>query len=98
RWAVLPYTTLVRSAVARQTRQRRQVAGCLHPPEDRLDAGHQLGNVERLGDVVVRPQRQTSDPILGEATGGEEDDRGVPGRRMSSDPVEDRKSTRLNSS
>ena len=35
--------------------------GC--PPQQRLDARHQLLHVERLGDVIIRPQLQADDLV-----------------------------------
>jgi hypothetical protein len=44
----------------------------------RLDAGHQLGEVERLGQVVIGAQAQALDPLGDRAGGGEHQD---PARR-----------------
>src|SRR5690606_10007366 len=74
--------------VAREPRQRRQVAGGLGAAQDRLDPGHEFGDVEGLGDVIVRAQLEAAYPVLGQAAGGEEDDRGVAGGGVTSNPVE----------
>ncbi len=71
-----------------QTGERRQVAGRLRPSDDRSDPGNQLVDVERLGDVVVGAQLESPHSILGEATGGEQDDRYVAGRGLAAEPME----------
>src|SRR5690606_331067 len=63
-----------------QTGQRREVASGLRSPEHGAHPGRQLGDVERLGDVVVGPELETTHAIFGEAAGSEQDDRDVGGR------------------
>ena len=42
-----------------------------------LYAGHELGDCERLGDVVVAPDREAVHSVVGAVAGGEEDHRRV---------------------
>jgi hypothetical protein len=54
-----------------------QTAGRLgpDPAQDGPDAGHQLLEAERLGDVVVAPDGEPGHGVLGRVAGGEEHDR-----------------------
>ena len=45
--------------------------------QDRLDAGDDLVEAERLGDVVVAADREAGDLVLGVVLGGEEQDGAV---------------------
>jgi hypothetical protein len=45
------------------------------PAEQRLDAGHQFGQVERLGQTVVRPPTQAGDLLRDAAAGGQHQNR-----------------------
>ena len=42
------------------------------PPEDRVYAQRQLARLERLGHVIVGSARETLDPVVGVAAGGQE--------------------------
>src|SRR5829696_8782882 len=44
------------------------------PAHDRPDAGHELPDGERLGDVVVRPELEPDDPVYLVVAGGQHDD------------------------
>ena len=52
-----------------------QVTG--RPPEDRLDAGDDLGEAERLGHVVVAAGAKRLDLVLDPSLCGQEEDRGL---------------------
>src|SRR5262249_41810653 len=43
-------------------------------PQDRLDPGHQLARIERLGQIVVGPKLQSDDLIDVVVAGGDHDD------------------------
>src|SRR5215212_9510536 len=48
--------------------------GYRRPAHDRPDAGHELPDGERLGDVVVRPELEPDDPVYLVVAGGQHDD------------------------
>src|SRR5215831_12555015 len=52
-----------------------RVGPCSCSSEHCLDAGHELTRTEGLGDVVVRPDAKTSDPIRLLDSRGQHDDR-----------------------
>ena len=47
------------------------------PPQQRLHAGQQLADAERLGDVVVGAELEAADDFFFLSLGGEHDDRQV---------------------
>ena len=49
-------------------------------PQDRGNAGEQLGGVERLDEVVVGPGHEPADPVDDVGPGGEEEERDTGGR------------------
>ena len=63
-----------RSSVASPIWWTRFVVGAA-PPQQRLHAGDELADAERLGDVVVGAELEAADDLLLLALGGEHDDR-----------------------
>ena len=70
---------LVAVLVEDEVGEAQHVAGQLAAgaAQDRLDAGDDLGEAERLGDVVVAAGAERLDLVLDRVLGGEEEDRGL---------------------
>src|SRR5690606_9987675 len=74
--------------VAGEAGQRRQVPGGLGAAQDGFDPGHQLGHVERLGDVVVGAELEAPDAVFRQTTSRQEDDGRVAGGGMAADAMQ----------
>jgi len=61
---------------------RGRCAGC--PPQQRAQPRHQLAQLERLGQVVVRASLQSRDPVAHRAAGAEHADRHLVAHRPQS--------------